>query len=86
MKDDSKSIVNSGEVEVLPFELESGIEEYNYTAAQVEAFTVDDAESAAICRAYDLRMMPLLFFMYLFSALDRGNLGQLPEPLHTRTY
>lgn len=73
MKEDSKSIIDD---QVLSVELESGVEDYNYSAEQVEAFVIDDAESAAIARAYDFRMIPLLFFMYLFSALDRGNLGQ----------
>ncbi|KAF8922379.1 major facilitator superfamily domain-containing protein [Mucidula mucida] len=48
---------------------------YQYSPAEVEGFTVDPATSRHICRQYDLRIMPIIFCMYLFSALDRGNLG-----------
>ncbi|PNP44412.1 hypothetical protein THARTR1_11062 [Trichoderma harzianum] len=39
---------------------------------------LDDAEFKKILRRIDLRLIPLLSFLYLLSFLDRGN-GNLPS-------
>lgn len=49
--------------------------DFVYTSDQVDAYVVDPAISRQVVRAYDLRILPLSFFMYLFSALDRGNIS-----------
>ncbi|TFK49309.1 MFS general substrate transporter [Heliocybe sulcata] len=61
--------------------------EYDYTPEEVEAYELDPEMSKTVSRAYDRRIMPVVFFMYLFSALDRGNLGNaktdtLEQDLH----
>ncbi|KAM0435990.1 hypothetical protein ACHAPT_002882 [Fusarium lateritium] len=37
--------------------------------------SIDPEEERRVVRKIDLRVLPLLFFMYLFNALDRNNLG-----------
>ncbi|KAL4962509.1 putative MFS transporter [Aspergillus stella-maris] len=39
------------------------------------AHVVDHKAERALCRRFDLRLMPVLAVMYLFNALDKGNLG-----------
>ncbi|KAL4981046.1 major facilitator superfamily domain-containing protein [Aspergillus desertorum] len=39
------------------------------------ARVVDHKAERALCRRFDLRLMPVLAVMYLFNALDKGNLG-----------
>ncbi|KZT28008.1 MFS general substrate transporter, partial [Neolentinus lepideus HHB14362 ss-1] len=61
--------------------------EYDYTPEEVDAYELDPELSKSVCRAYDRRIMPVVFCMYLFSALDRGNLGNaktdtLEQDLH----
>ncbi|KAI1173596.1 major facilitator superfamily domain-containing protein [Nemania sp. FL0916] len=46
---------------------EAGIEE--------TAHVVDPAAERALCRKFDFRLLPILAVMYLFNALDKGNLG-----------
>ncbi|KAI2465166.1 putative MFS transporter [Annulohypoxylon bovei var. microspora] len=36
---------------------------------------IDSAAERALCRKFDLRLLPVLAIMYLFNALDKGNLG-----------
>ncbi|KAF4161885.1 hypothetical protein CNMCM6936_002899 [Aspergillus lentulus] len=36
---------------------------------------VDHKAERALCRRFDLRLLPVLAVMYLFNALDKGNLG-----------
>ncbi|KAI2638357.1 MFS transporter [Xylaria nigripes] len=36
---------------------------------------VDAAAERALCRKFDFRLLPILAIMYLFNALDKGNLG-----------
>ncbi|KAI0827497.1 putative MFS transporter [Hypoxylon sp. FL0890] len=36
---------------------------------------IDRAAEKALCRKFDLRLLPVLAIMYLFNALDKGNLG-----------
>ncbi|KAI0396454.1 major facilitator superfamily transporter [Xylariaceae sp. FL0594] len=39
------------------------------------AHVIDSAAERALCRKFDLRLLPVLAVMYLFNALDKGNLG-----------
>ncbi|ORY71476.1 major facilitator superfamily domain-containing protein [Pseudomassariella vexata] len=36
---------------------------------------IDRATERALCRKFDFRLLPVLAVMYLFNALDKGNLG-----------
>ncbi|KAI0015703.1 major facilitator superfamily domain-containing protein [Xylariomycetidae sp. FL0641] len=36
---------------------------------------IDTAAERALCRKFDFRLLPVLAIMYLFNALDKGNLG-----------
>ncbi|KAL4991890.1 major facilitator superfamily domain-containing protein [Aspergillus falconensis] len=49
----------------------------DYAPGVVEnvARVVDHKAERALCRRFDLRLMPVLAVMYLFNALDKGNLG-----------
>ncbi|KAJ7718407.1 major facilitator superfamily domain-containing protein, partial [Mycena maculata] len=60
---------------------------FEYTEKEIENYVVDPAVSRSITWKYDKRIMPMVFFMYLFSALDRGNLANaktdtLEQDLH----
>ncbi|KAL4782187.1 major facilitator superfamily domain-containing protein [Aspergillus varians] len=48
-----------------------------YAAGVVEhvVHVVDHKAERALCRRFDLRLMPVLAVMYLFNALDKGNIG-----------
>jgi hypothetical protein len=39
------------------------------------AWVVDHHAERALCRKFDYRLLPVLAVMYLFNALDKGNLG-----------
>ncbi|KAI0466194.1 major facilitator superfamily domain-containing protein [Xylaria cf. heliscus] len=39
------------------------------------AHIIDTAAERALCRKFDFRLLPVLALMYLFNALDKGNLG-----------
>ena len=39
------------------------------------AAVVDHHAERALCRKFDYRLLPVLALMYLFNALDKGNLG-----------
>ncbi|CAG8982493.1 hypothetical protein HYALB_00002273 [Hymenoscyphus albidus] len=39
------------------------------------AMIVDHQAERALCRKFDYRLLPVLAIMYLFNALDKGNLG-----------
>ncbi|KAI0108863.1 major facilitator superfamily domain-containing protein [Nemania sp. FL0031] len=43
--------------------------------AEETAHIVDAAAERALCRKFDFRLLPILAVMYLFNALDKGNLG-----------
>jgi hypothetical protein len=38
---------------------------------------VDHHAERALCRKFDYRLLPVLAWMYLFNALDKGNLGMV---------
>ncbi|KAH8148409.1 uncharacterized protein LAJ45_07511 [Morchella importuna] len=44
-------------------------------STELTARVVDVAAERALCRRFDYRLMPVLAVMYLFNALDKGNLG-----------
>ncbi|KAI0123194.1 major facilitator superfamily domain-containing protein [Xylariales sp. AK1849] len=50
---------------------ESNSQTFNEETAQV----IDSAAERALCRKFDLRLLPVLAVMYLFNALDKSNLG-----------
>lgn len=39
------------------------------------AAVTDHHAERALCRKFDIRLLPVLALMYLFNALDKGNLG-----------
>ncbi|KAI1148776.1 major facilitator superfamily transporter [Nemania diffusa] len=43
--------------------------------AEETAHIIDPAAERALCRKFDFRLLPILAIMYLFNALDKGNLG-----------
>ena len=56
---------------------ENGISE-SYIGTQglgETAFVIDHHAERALCRKFDYRLLPILALMYLFNALDKGNLG-----------
>ncbi|KAK2737045.1 hypothetical protein FQN55_001315 [Onygenales sp. PD_40] len=48
-----------------------GVGEFDDNVAQV----TDHKAERALCRKFDVRLLPVLAVMYLFNALDKGNLG-----------
>ncbi|TGJ79228.1 hypothetical protein E0Z10_g9543 [Xylaria hypoxylon] len=44
------------------------------TVVEETAAVVDSAAERALCRKFDFRLLPVLATMYLFNALDKGNL------------
>ncbi|KAI1421496.1 major facilitator superfamily domain-containing protein [Xylaria sp. FL1777] len=48
---------------------------YHENIAQETALVLDAAAERALCRKFDFRLLPILAIMYLFNALDKGNLG-----------
>ncbi|KAI9890105.1 MAG: hypothetical protein M1814_004504 [Vezdaea aestivalis] len=40
-----------------------------------EVYVIDHKAERALCRKFDFRLLPVLAIMYLFNALDKGNLG-----------
>ncbi|OJD19816.1 hypothetical protein ACJ73_08613 [Blastomyces percursus] len=48
-----------------------GDEKYDENTAVI----TDHRAERALCRKFDIRLMPVLAIMYLFNALDKGNLG-----------
>jgi len=39
------------------------------------AYVIDHHAERSLCRKFDFRLLPVLAIMYLFNALDKGNLG-----------
>lgn len=44
-------------------------------ASSEPAYVVNHEAERALCRKFDFRLLPVLALMYLFNALDKGNLG-----------
>jgi hypothetical protein len=59
-----------------PYKVDADLEQEAHldTAIGTAAVTDHHAERA-LCRKFDYRLMPVLALMYLFNALDKGNLG-----------
>jgi hypothetical protein len=52
------------------------VEPWSEIATNAEtAAIVDHQAERALCRKFDYRLLPVLAVMYLFNALDKGNLG-----------
>ncbi|KAI1328921.1 major facilitator superfamily domain-containing protein [Xylariaceae sp. FL0255] len=51
------------------------IESNTDNVAGETAHVVDSSAERALCRKFDFRILPVLALMYLFNALDKGNLG-----------
>jgi len=54
------------------------------------AYVVEHHAERALCRKLDFRLLPVLALMYLFNALDKGNLGNaktdgLEKDLHFKS-
>ncbi|CAH0002489.1 unnamed protein product [Clonostachys byssicola] len=58
-----------------PVTSEVGNEEAGVQHVVIEEITIDPEEERKLLWKIDLRVMPLLFFMYFFNSLDRNNLG-----------
>lgn len=59
-----------------PYHVEDDLEQESYLATALESTAVADHHAErALCRKFDLRLLPILALMYLFNALDKGNLG-----------
>ncbi|WWD20776.1 hypothetical protein CI109_105253 [Kwoniella shandongensis] len=61
--------------EAIPPDFAGDNGDYNFTPEQVEGYDMDPQLNAKVLRAYDLRILPIAMTMYLFSALDRGNVS-----------
>ncbi|CEL04643.1 major facilitator superfamily domain-containing protein [Aspergillus pseudodeflectus] len=59
----------------LPDEDPNKTDRYAPGVVENVAHVVDHKAERALCRRFDLRLMPVLAVMYLFNALDKGNLG-----------
>lgn len=60
------------------------------TVVAETARVLDHAAEVRLCRKFDLRILPVLAIMYLFNALDKGNLGNaktagLTDDLHFKS-
>ncbi|KAI8950631.1 major facilitator superfamily transporter [Xylaria longipes] len=51
------------------------VESVHENVAGETAHIIDPAAERALCRKFDFRLLPVLAIMYLFNALDKGNLG-----------
>ena len=56
------------------------------------AYVIDHHAERSLCRKFDFRLLPVLAVMYLFNALDKGNLGNaksakpgIEETLHFKS-
>ena len=56
------------------------------------AYVIDHRAERSLCRKFDFRLLPVLAIMYLFNALDKGNLGNpksakpgIEETLHFKS-
>ncbi|GBE78324.1 Uncharacterized transporter [Sparassis crispa] len=70
-----KAEKSQGDALVTITSLEGGDGEWQFTAEEINNYEVDPEMNRRILRKLDTRILVLIFFMYLFSALDRGNLG-----------
>lgn len=58
------------------YDVNEPVEPLSEVATNTEAAAVIDHHAErALCRKFDYRLLPVLAVMYLFNALDKGNLG-----------
>jgi hypothetical protein len=58
------------------YDIHEGAYPQTHLASNFEpAYIVDHHAERALCRKFDFRLLPVLALMYLFNALDKGNLG-----------
>lgn len=69
----SNSSKQQGTVEVIS--LDRAKSDAEYFQSEVDDYTIDPKIERAICWKFDLRILPLLAIMYLFNALDKGNIS-----------
>ncbi|KAM3585866.1 hypothetical protein VKS41_002407 [Umbelopsis sp. WA50703] len=50
-------------------------EQHVESEERIECLSFTKAQERALVRKYDLRLLPFLSFMYLFSSLDRSSVG-----------
>lgn len=72
----------NGEKASPPQEIESGLQNgdtthMNAKEAAEHFVPPTPEEEAAVIRKLDWRLVPLVFFLYMLSVLDRSNLGEL---------
>ncbi|KAJ1327919.1 MFS transporter ACS family allantoate permease [Microdochium nivale] len=65
---------------------QADVESQKDVALEHTAHVVDPAAERALCRKFDVRLLPVLAIMYLFNSLDKSNLGNaktagLPDDL-----
>jgi hypothetical protein len=71
----SNSLAEPNDLKI-PYGVESPIEtEAGLGTNGESAWIVDHHAERALCRKFDFRLLPVLALMYLFNALDKGNLG-----------
>jgi hypothetical protein len=60
----------------IPYSIEGVVETEPSVGMNGEsAWIIDHHAERALCRKFDYRLLPVLALMYLFNALDKGNLG-----------
>lgn len=74
-----------------PYTVEDGAaQEPHHLGTTMESAVITDHHAErSLCRKFDYRLLPVLTLMYLFNALDKGNLGNaktnhLESDLHFR--
>ena len=58
-----------------PYNVDQDLEAERVATNVETAYVVDHHAERALCRKFDFRLLPVLALMYLFNALDKGNLG-----------
>jgi hypothetical protein len=64
-------------------------EQHVESEERIECLSFTKAQERALVRKYDLRLLPFLSFMYLFSSLDRSSVGKVTSYIfisHQRRY
>ena len=83
--------VGEGDDLKAPYDVHEGAYPQTHLASNFEpAYIVDHHAERALCRKFDFRLLPVLALMYLFNALDKGNLGNaktdgLEKDLHFKS-
>jgi len=61
--------------EDLDYKTPQDVDEAQISASGETEIVTDHHAERALCRKFDYRLLPVLAIMYLFNALDKGNLG-----------